>query len=113
MTELSFLADEHVKRSYIHALRANGFTVVAVAEGDGAGRPDDVHLETSFQRALVVLTNDDDFVRLARDHSHAGVVFYSEQHHEPSDFVTAIRRIDRFFSPEEMQDHIEWLENWL
>ena len=34
MAQLSFLADEHVKRSYIHALRGNGFEVVAVIEGD-------------------------------------------------------------------------------
>jgi len=48
MTQLAFLADEHVKRSYVYALRANGFEVVAVAEGDETGRSDDFHLETSL-----------------------------------------------------------------
>jgi len=72
-----------------------------------------LHLETSLQQPLVVLTNDDDFVRLAQDHPHAGIIFYSDQHHEPSEFVTAVRRIDRFFSPGDMENHVEWLENWL
>ena len=76
MAQLSFLADEHVKRSYIRALRGNGFEVVAVIEGDRTGQRDDIHLERSSQQNLVVLTNDDDFVRLAQERSHAGVVFY-------------------------------------
>jgi rRNA-processing protein FCF1 len=113
MGHLSLLADEHVKRSYVHALRANGFDVVAVAEGDDTGARDAVHLERSSEQSLVVLTNDDDFVRLARDQPHAGVIFYSEQQHDPSDFVTAIRRINGFFSPDDMHNHVEWLENWL
>ncbi|CCQ35817.1 uncharacterized protein Nmlp_1618 [Natronomonas moolapensis 8.8.11] len=113
MAQLSFLADEHVKRSYIHALRGNGVDVVAVIEGDRTGQKDDVHLQRSSQRNLVVVTNDDDFVRLAQKQSHTGIVFYSEQNHDPSDFVTAIRRIDRFFSPDDMRNHVEWLENWL
>ena len=33
MALLSFLADEHVKRSYVRALRAHGFEVMAVSEG--------------------------------------------------------------------------------
>ena len=78
MAQLSFLADEHVKRSYIHALRGNGFEVVAVIEGDRTGQKDGFHLKMSSQQNLVVLTNDDDFVRLARERPHAGVVFYNE-----------------------------------
>lgn len=113
MTQLSFLADEHVKRSYVHALRANGFEVIAVVEGNETGQRDNIHLDRSSQQNLVVLTNDDDFVRLAQERPHAGVVFYSDQNHEPSEFVTAIRRIDRFFSPKDIQNHVEWLENWL
>jgi len=113
MAHLSFLADEHVKRAYVTALRANGFEVVAVAEGDETGREDQSHLATSETRGLVVLTNDDDFVRLGRDTEHAGIVYYSQQNHDPGQFVTAIRRIDRYFAPEELHGHIEWLENWL
>lgn len=31
----------------------------------------------------------------------------------PIKFVTVIRRIDRYFCPDEMHNHVEWLENWL
>jgi predicted nuclease of predicted toxin-antitoxin system len=113
MARLSFLADEHVERAYVHALRANGFEVVAVAEGNETGQRDDVHLGRSSRENLVVLTNDDDFVRLAQEQPHAGVIFYSDQNHGPSDFAAAIRRIDQFLSPNDMQHHVEWLENWL
>jgi hypothetical protein len=113
MVQLSFLADEHVKRAYITALRANGFDVVAIAEGDSTGRKNQFHLTTSETRGLVILTNDDDFVRVGRETPHAGIIYYSRQDHEPGDFATAIRRIDHYFEPAEMNGHIEWLENWL
>lgn len=112
MTRLSFLADEHVKRSYVTALRGNGFEVRS-ATTVGAGKTDREHLQTSRTENLTILTNDDDFVRLAQTQSHNGIVYYGRQDHKPGEFVTAIRRIDRYFSPENMHDHIEWLENWL
>ncbi len=112
MTKLSFLADEHVKRSYITALRQNGFEVRSVSMTE-SGESDDEHLTTGQVDNLVIITNDDDFVRLGRTHSHSGVIYYSQQNHEPSDFVTAIRRIDHHFVPKEIENHIEWLENWL
>jgi len=112
MERLSFLADEHVRRAYVNALRANGFDLTAVAE-ENSGRSDDHHLGTARDRDLVVLTNDDDFVRLAQEHEHSGIVFYNEQTHDPSEFVTAVRRLDEQFSAEAMRDHVEWLENWL
>jgi predicted nuclease of predicted toxin-antitoxin system len=113
MARLSFLADEHVKRAYVSALRANRFEVVAAAEGEHAGLDDREHLTTSDERGWVILTNDDDFVRLGQRHAHAGIVYYRDQSHRPGDVVTAIRRIDRQFVPEQMHNHIEWLENWL
>lgn len=113
MAQLSFLADEHVKRSYVTALRANGFEVIAVSEGNAVGQEDEDHLARSNTQGLVVLTNDDDFVRLGRENSHAGIVYYSSQSHEPGEFVTGVRRIEHYFEPKEMHNHIEWLENWL
>lgn len=86
---------------------------MAVTDSENTGQDDKAHLARSEKRGLVVLTNDDDFVRLSREHSHAGIVYYNDQDHEPGMFVTGIRRIDRYFEPEEMADHIEWLENWL
>jgi len=113
MPRLSILADEHVKRAYVSALRANGFEVLAVAAGDRAGREDRTHLVTSHERDCVVLTNDDDFVRLGQQHTHGGIIYYRDQSHRPGEVVTAIRRIDRQFDPGQMHEHIEWLENWL
>lgn len=113
MKTLSFLADEHVKRAYIKALRANGFEVVAVSEGENTGESDQHHLQSAKENGQVILTNDDDFVRLAAEIEHTGIIFYSDQSHQPSAFVTAIRRISRHLSPDEMENHIEWLESWL
>jgi hypothetical protein len=74
MWRLPFLADERIKRACVSALRANGFDVVAVADGDSRGS-DNHHLGTARDRSLIVIGNHDDFIRLAQEREHSGIVF--------------------------------------
>lgn len=110
---LSLRADEHVDSAVITALEAEGYAVEVVDEDYERGLDDEAHLVDCQQRGRVVLTNDDDFTVLGRDIEHAGIIRYSDQSHSPGEFVRAIRRIDAHLSTEEMDDHIEWLEQWL
>ncbi|EMA52466.1 MULTISPECIES: DUF5615 family PIN-like protein [Halococcus] len=113
MDPLSFRADEHVDSAFVTALRAEGYAVSAVDEGYERGILDEEHLVVCRETEQVMLTNDDDFVELAEDVAHAGIIRYTDQSHSPGEFVRAIRRIDAHFSPDAMYDHIEWLEQWL
>jgi predicted nuclease of predicted toxin-antitoxin system len=113
MDRLRFFADEHVKSAYVTILRSNGYEVSAVGRDYESGVEDDEHLERCRNERRVIITNDDDFVRLAENRPHAGVIRYEKQSHSPKKFLRAVMRIDEFFSPEEMRDHIEWLEGWL
>lgn len=113
MGRMKFLADEHVDSAYLSALRSNGYTVRAVGDAYEAGDSDDRLIAAGRAENLVILTNDVDFVRLARNHDHSGIVKYDRFDHTPRDFVRAIDRIDRHIPISEFDDHVEWLENWL
>lgn len=112
MGELAFLADEHVPRAYVHALRASGYTVERVASDHPEGLDDDSLLEIGRDRQLVLVTNDRDFVRLARGRPHAGIAMYTDQGLEPGEFVGAIRRIDAHFPPSTAAGEVFWLGQW-
>lgn len=113
MSKLAFLADEHVNRAYVSALRSTGYRVLAVEDGYEPGLADRALLATGRSEGLVIITNDDDFVKLAEDGDHAGIIKYQQYGHTAKEFVRAIKRIDRYVSPDEFQNHVEWLENWL
>ncbi len=113
MSTLAFLADEHVNRAYVSALRSNGYRVRTVGEGYEAGRPDESLLSIAWSGGFIIITSDDDFVRLADDVDHAGIIMYRQQDHSAREFVRAIKRIDRYLGPAEFENHVEWLEGWL
>lgn len=107
-----YLADENVRRELVTALRLNGYEAVYV-EDYGKGDSDEEILRRALRDQLVILTNDDDFVKLAQKREHAGIIRFKNQTIDPGKFVRAIRTIEEHYSREEMFDHVEWLEQWL
>lgn len=113
MTGVDLLADEHVNRAFVLALRANGYDVAVVHDDYPPGIDDDSILDRALRDDRVILTNDDDFASLALRKDHAGVIMYDDQGNRPADVVRGITRIDRHLDRAELHDHVEWLENWL
>lgn len=112
MTRLSLLADEHVPSAVITALSSNGFDVVAVAK-ERAGIDDKAVLSLALNQRRVILTNDRDFVLLADQRDHAGILLYTQSTPKPGNVTRAVRRIDRLFEEEAVANELLWLEDWL
>lgn len=115
MSRLSFLADEHVPRVFTHSLRSNGFSVTTAQEKYGEESIDQSILQESAAEETVVLTNDRDFVRMADDYDHAGIIMYTDRRFlidQPTTAVEAVARVNRYYSPDEIRNQVEWLENW-
>ncbi len=72
-------ADEQVARAVVRGLRERGMDVLTAAEAGLLGAPDEKHLAWARNQGRVILTQDDDFLRLhAAGEEHAGIV-YAEQ----------------------------------
>ena len=92
-----FVADEHVPVAVIEALRSNGYDVCRAQEEYGKGTNDTEVLEACADEDLVVLTNDNDFARLAEELEHSGVMIYNDQELPPREVVRAVVRVDNAY----------------
>ena len=71
---VKFYLDKHIS-----ALRRNGFDVVTAVEAGLNGEADPVHLEFAASEGRVLISQDDDFLRLhAAGVQHAGIVYFPQ-----------------------------------
>ena len=112
MAPLRLLADEHVDSAYVTVLRSNGYDVATVGPGYEPGTDDEELLELAVEDGRVVLTNDRDFVELARTCDHPGV-FVFEQGTPAGRLGRAIERVDRYVPADERENALVWLGEWI
>lgn len=102
-----FCLDEHVGDAIAEALRRRGIDVVTTREAGLASEPDDVLLTFALQEGRVIVTRDQDFLRLhAKNFRHAGIAFIPSDRktgdivrglvlmHEVLDSDTMIRQVE-------------------
>lgn len=70
-------------------------------------------LEVASTQNRIILTNDRDFVSLAADDSHPGIIVYTTATPDPATVARALRRIDRLFDADELTDELLWLTDWV
>lgn len=68
-------ADEHVDGRLLRALERLGWQVVRAADELGEGKKDEVHFAKAAEMGLVLLSNDDDMLRIAADWMRRGKEF--------------------------------------
>jgi predicted nuclease of predicted toxin-antitoxin system len=109
MAEVRFYADEHIPKAVIRGLRQRGIDILGVADAALMGAGDIAHLRRAHGERRVIVTQDDDFLRLAAaGEPHAGIV-YAPQHTSVSALIQGLLLIHRVLDADEMADHIEFL----
>ena len=75
---LRFHLDEHVDPAIATALRRAGIDVTTTIEAGLRTKEDEAHLQFARTERRVIVTRDQDFLRIARGTvDHPGVVFYT------------------------------------
>ena len=109
MAEVRFYADEHIPKAVIRGLRERGIDILGVADAGLVGADDITHLRRARSEHRVIVTQDDDFLRIAAaGESHAGIV-YAPQHTSVSALIHGLLLIQRVLDAEEIAGHIEFL----
>lgn len=76
MTEIRFYVDEHIARSVVAGLKRRGLDVVTTHEAGMRGASDEGQLAYATRWQRVMVTKDDDFLRLhAQGFEHSGIAF--------------------------------------
>lgn len=78
------------------------------------GKPDEEQLSYAFQTGSVLLTSDQDFLRLhlqwmREGKPHAGIIYYSQSHVSVGTCIWGVKLIADLLTPEDMRNHLEFI----
>ncbi len=106
---LRFYADEHVAMAVVRGLRQRGVDVLTVVEAGMLSASDVEHVMRARNDGRVIVTQDDDFLRLhAEGVEHRGIV-YAPQGTSIGDLIRGLMLIYEVLDAEEMRGNVEFL----
>jgi predicted nuclease of predicted toxin-antitoxin system len=77
---IRFHLDEHISAHIAAGLRRRNIDETTTVDADLIGAPDETHLEFAALSGRVLVTQDDDFLRLhAQGVAHAGIAYCRQQ----------------------------------
>lgn len=104
---IRYYFDAHMRRAIADGLQRRELDVVMAVDIGMADASDQEHLTRAEELSRVVVTKDDDFLRLAQGLHHAGIVFI---HSKKSDKIVfdRLQEITQRMSMADMSNHVEW-----
>lgn len=107
---IRFHLDENVDPVIAVALRRYGADVTTTNEAGLFGSDDETQLAFAKREVRVIVTHDDDFLRLvARDQDHPGIAYCHLMARSTGELIRGLRLIFEILSPEEIQGKVEYL----
>ena len=109
MAAVQYYLDEHIAEAVATGLRNRGIDVLTLSESGMLGASDKEHFTYAYEEGRVLVTYDDDFLRLAdQTEEHAGVAF-APQGRSIGELVRGLTLIAEAMDAEEMEGHVEFL----
>lgn len=105
---IRFHFDEHVDPVIATALRRVGIDVKTTIEAGLSTKDDETHLSFARDEGRVIVTRDQDFLRLAGGADHSGIVFYTVKH-SIREIIEGLILIYEAMTPDELAGQIEYL----
>jgi hypothetical protein len=120
VSRLRFQLDEDCQGTALAVALWEHAIEVVTANGAGLqGASDDVQLVEAAAHGRAIVTNNiRDFVPLhtrwlaEKRAPHAGIVLFPQQAYSIGEVVRRLARLSRTLSAEQMQNRLEWLNNW-
>lgn len=107
---IRFHLDEHISTQIAAGLRRRDIDVTTTAETNLTGAADLTHLEFAASSRRLLVTHDDDFLRLhAQGVAHAGIAYCQQQSMSIGEMLRRLVLIHDLLSPEELVGRVEFL----
>lgn len=87
---IAIQCDEHIKASVSDGLRARGISVYRLEDEHLKGISDPELLDHCIRNNRVLLTNDDDFLALAENKKHPGIIFITSQFSSVGEIIRVV-----------------------
>ena len=105
---IKFYTDEHIHPGVAKGLQQRGIDVLISQQAGMLGIDDKIHLEFVTAQNRVLVTNDQDFLRLQFIMSHHGIV-YAHQRTSICKMIEGLVEIVESMTEGEMENHVEYL----
>ncbi|MGA3044434.1 MAG: DUF5615 family PIN-like protein [Bryobacteraceae bacterium] len=107
---IRFHLDEHISTHIAAGLRRRNIDLTTTADAGLLGAADMQQLEFAASSGRVMVTQDDDFLRLhAQGVAHSGIVYCQQQSMSIWEMLRRLVLIHDLMSPEEMAGRVEFL----
>jgi uncharacterized protein with PIN domain len=107
--DIKFYFDEHVNSAVASGLRRRGVDVLTCQQANMSGAEDEEHLAFAGKEQRVIVTQDDDFLRLhTTGIEHAGIV-YTPQRTPIGTFVRSLMLVYQVMTADEIRNSVEFL----
>jgi predicted nuclease of predicted toxin-antitoxin system len=105
---MKFYVDENINSSIVLGLEQRGFDLAYVAE-ENPGVFDKEHLLNARRQERVIVTADEDFLRLDKNLDHNGIFFLTDQEEDVGATIRKIAEISSKISREQFRNHIKFI----
>ena len=107
---IRFHLDEHISANVADGLRRRNIDVTATADAGLVGATDMAQLQFAASSGRVMVTQDDDFLRLhAQGVTHAGIAYCQQQSMSVGEMLRRVVLIHDLLSPEDIAGKCEFL----
>lgn len=111
MSRIRFQLDEHLSNVIADALRRAGSDILTATEAGLRGQPDHAYIQQAIADERVIVTSDNDFLRLARLHpSHAGIIFCTSNRNI-SRIITELLLVFEILDSDDLHGNIHYIRS--
>jgi predicted nuclease of predicted toxin-antitoxin system len=105
---IRFYTDEHVHPGIAKALRKNNIDVLTAQQAGMLDVGDNSHLQFATSQGRVMITQDEDFLKLHSKMNHKGIA-YAHQRTTMRQIIEGLLLLYEAMTEEEMENHVEYL----
>ena len=107
---LAFHLDEHMDHAIARALCSRGIDCTTTSDAALLGASDESHIEFGLQEQRVIITNDPDFLALARHGMHhRGIAYFKRGSRSVGDVIRYLCLMNDCLTPADMLNRVEFL----
>jgi hypothetical protein len=107
---LRYHLDEHVHPAVAAGLRAHGIDVTTTADAHLLSADDPLHIGFALRDQRVIVTHDDDFLKLhAAGVEHCGIAYVHQRKYLLGELLQMLLLLDACYQAHEMAGRVEYL----
>lgn len=109
MANLAFYTNESVTVAVAEGLKRRGVNALSARDVGNLGLSDEEQLIYATKEDLVIVTHDDDFLSMAMDIKHKGIIYVHQEKYGVGDLIRRLKLLWEIAQLKEMLNHVEFL----